>query len=144
MKFSRFTAQPLRTHYKKTSRRYAFQCNILYPFYAGASCIVHSSNTTNDVDEFLRIVAQHCSSIVSTTPKMIRSILERSDESYVRESLASVRYLVTAGDVLPEALHTKWLAKYDKKLLDGLGNSEAFAFYISNRLDDIVPGSIGT
>ena len=96
------------------------------------------------MDEFLRVAGQNSPSIVSTTPKMIRSVLERSDESYVHESLNSIRYLITAGDVLPEALHTKWLEKYDKKLLDGLGNSEAFAFYISNRLDDVVPGSIGT
>jgi acyl-coenzyme A synthetase/AMP-(fatty) acid ligase len=133
---------------------YAFQCNILYPFYAGASCIVnHDLSTTScssssislsDDDRFLETARQESPSIVSTTPKMIRSVLERRDEEYVREALSSLRFLVTAGDVLPEALHRKWLEKYNKTLLDGLGNSEAFAFYISNRLNDVVPGSIGT
>lgn len=129
---------------------YAFQCNLLYPFWAGASSILDDTREPSmEAGRFLDIVRERKPTIGSVTPRLIRSLLQRRtgdddhDDESVRRSLASVRYLITAGDVLPASLHNEWLRRFDVPLLDGLGNSEAFSFYISNRLDRRTSGSVG-
>eukprot|EP00940_MAST-03C_sp_MAST-3C-sp2_P002644 g2644.t1 len=128
---------------------YAFQCNVLYPFWAGASCVVEEDcdRRSSEACRFLELAREHRPTVVSLTPKMIRSLLRSTavgEETAARSSLSSLRYMITAGDVLPSALHAEWLDRFGIELLDGLGNSEAFSFYVSNRLGSCTPGSVGT
>src|SRR4029077_6478798 len=48
-----------------------------------------------------------------------------------------------AGEALPEPLHHRWNDTFGIEVLDGIGSSEAYHIYISNRPGRVRPGSIG-
>ncbi|MFH5821928.1 benzoate-CoA ligase family protein [Georgenia sp. AZ-5] len=59
------------------------------------------------------------------------------------ETMAGVRLATSAGEVLPAALQLRWTERYGVPILDGLGSTEALHIFLSNRPDDIVPGTSG-
>jgi acyl-coenzyme A synthetase/AMP-(fatty) acid ligase len=66
------------------------------------------------------------------------------DEGRVdRRDLAAVRLGVSAGEPLPEAVWHHVRTSVGIGLVDGLGSSEATNLYLSNRLGDPRPGSVG-
>jgi acyl-coenzyme A synthetase/AMP-(fatty) acid ligase len=57
--------------------------------------------------------------------------------------LSSVRFSLSAGEALPEALLSRWLERFRSDVYDGIGSAEMFHIYASNRPGDIRPGSLG-
>jgi acyl-coenzyme A synthetase/AMP-(fatty) acid ligase len=57
--------------------------------------------------------------------------------------MASVRLCTSAGEALPRELHDRWLETFGVEVLDGIGSSEAYHIYISNRPGRVRPGSTG-
>ena len=57
--------------------------------------------------------------------------------------LASLRVCVSAGEALPAAIYRRWKERVGVDILDGIGSTEALHIFISNRPDDIKPGSSG-
>jgi 2-aminobenzoate-CoA ligase len=57
--------------------------------------------------------------------------------------LSSLRIAVSAGETLPAPVCERWMAKTGKPILDGIGATEMLHIFISNRLDDLRPGSTG-
>jgi acyl-coenzyme A synthetase/AMP-(fatty) acid ligase len=49
----------------------------------------------------------------------------------------------SAGEALPRELHERWNAAFGVPIIDGIGSAESFHIYISNRVGDIRPGSLG-
>jgi acyl-coenzyme A synthetase/AMP-(fatty) acid ligase len=56
---------------------------------------------------------------------------------------SSVRFSLSAGEALPEALLHRWQARFGSDVYDGIGSAEMFHIYASNRPGDIKPGSLG-
>jgi benzoate-CoA ligase len=56
---------------------------------------------------------------------------------------SSVRIALSAGEVLSVELFELFRRRFGLPLLDGLGSTEALHHVTCNRLDDIVPGSVG-
>lgn len=54
-----------------------------------------------------------------------------------------MRAAISAGEVLRPDVLERFRARFDVPLLDGLGSTEAMYHATSNRLDDMVPGSVG-
>jgi acyl-coenzyme A synthetase/AMP-(fatty) acid ligase len=69
---------------------------------------------------------------------MIRAMLEQPDRD-----LSCLRLCTSAGEALPEELHQRWLASFGVEVLDGIGSSEAYHIYISNRPGAARPGTLG-
>jgi acyl-coenzyme A synthetase/AMP-(fatty) acid ligase len=54
-----------------------------------------------------------------------------------------VRLCTSAGEALPVELHHRWHDAFGVELLDGIGSSEAYHIYISNRPGAARPGTLG-
>ncbi len=57
--------------------------------------------------------------------------------------LSSLRFCVSAGEALPGHILRRWREKTGIAILDGIGSTEAGHIFISNRLDDVKPGTSG-
>jgi len=60
-----------------------------------------------------------------------------------RRDISSVRLMWSAGEALPLDLHDRWNRAFGVPIIDGIGSAESFHIYISNRPDDVRPGSLG-
>ncbi len=50
---------------------------------------------------------------------------------------------LSAGEALPVELYRRWVETFGVEILDGIGSAEMFHIYITNRLGDVKPGSLG-
>jgi 4-hydroxybenzoate-CoA ligase len=57
--------------------------------------------------------------------------------------LSSVRACVSAGEALPVDIFMRWKERFGVSILDGIGSTEMLHIFLSNRLDDLRPGSTG-
>jgi benzoate-CoA ligase family protein len=110
---------------------YARDLAALYPFGVGGSGIVFPERTT--ADRIFELVARHRPTILVNVPTMMRAMLEQPDED-----LSCLRLCTSAGEALPQELHRRWLDAFGVEVLDGIGSSEAYHIYISDR--QVVPG----
>jgi acyl-coenzyme A synthetase/AMP-(fatty) acid ligase len=60
-----------------------------------------------------------------------------------RYDLSSLRLCVSAGEALPATLWHAWKEKTGLEIIEGMGTTENFALFLSNRPGDIRPGSTG-
>jgi benzoate-CoA ligase family protein len=60
-----------------------------------------------------------------------------------RPDLSSIRRCVSAGEALPAHVFERWRTLTGTVILDGIGSTEALHIFISNRVDDLAPGTSG-
>src|SRR5262245_23011224 len=61
----------------------------------------------------------------------------------VQPDLSSLRLCVSAGEALPVLIFEKWRELTGTIILDGIGSTEALHIFITNRLEDLRPGTSG-
>ena len=66
----------------------------------------------------------------------------RPDPNAAHE-LSSIRACVSAGEALPVDIFMRWKERFGVSILDGIGSTEMLHIFLSNRLDDLRPGSTG-
>ncbi|MCH1866549.1 benzoate-CoA ligase family protein [Nocardioides sp. CFH 31398] len=59
------------------------------------------------------------------------------------DAFASVRWAASAGEALPAPLQQRFTDRFGVQILDGIGSTEALHIFLSNRPDDIRPGTTG-
>jgi 4-hydroxybenzoate-CoA ligase/benzoate-CoA ligase len=64
-------------------------------------------------------------------------------ELTTRWDLASLRICVSAGEALPAPLWEQWKERTGLDILDGIGSTENYHIFLTNRPGDIRPGSSG-
>jgi 4-hydroxybenzoate-CoA ligase len=57
--------------------------------------------------------------------------------------LSSLRFCYSAGEALPRELYDRWKDRFGVEIYDGIGSAEMFHIYITNRPNDVTPGSLG-
>ena len=115
---------------------YARDLAALYPFGVGAAGIVFAERSTPE--RMFELIARHRPTILVNVPTMIRAMLEQPDHD-----LSCLRLCTSAGEALPEELHRRWTESFGVEVLDGIGSSEAYHIYISNRPGAVRPGTLG-
>jgi benzoate-CoA ligase family protein len=135
---------------------YARDLAALYPFGVGGAGIVFPQRSTPE--RIFELAARHRPTILVNVPTMMRAMLEvvtsaghpgpRSDETArhpasLSRDLSSLRLCTSAGEALPKELHARWLDAFGVEVLDGIGSSEAYHIYISNRPGSARPGTLG-
>jgi benzoate-CoA ligase family protein len=118
---------------------YARDLTALYPFGVGAAGIVFPERTTPE--RIFELVAQHRPSILVQVPTMMAAMTAHPDAA--RQDLSCLRLCTSAGEALPRELYERWRAAFGVEVLDGIGSSEAYHIYISNRPGRVRPGSVG-
>jgi benzoate-CoA ligase family protein len=118
---------------------YARDLTALYPFGVGATGIVFPERTTPE--RIFELVAQHRPSILVQVPTMMAAMTAHPEAA--RRDLSCLRLCTSAGEALPRELYERWRAAFGVEVLDGIGSSEAYHIYISNRPGRVRPGSVG-
>jgi benzoate-CoA ligase family protein len=115
---------------------YARDLAALYPFGVGGAGIVFPERSTPE--KLFELMARHRPTILVNVPTMMRAMLEQREQD-----LSCLRLATSAGEALPEELHRRWLDTFGVEVLDGIGSSEAYHIYISNRPRSARPGTLG-
>jgi benzoate-CoA ligase family protein len=118
---------------------YATGSNLLFPFAAGAACVLFEDRCTAEV--IFNRIARYRPTILITVPTMINQLVSHPEAG--RQDLSSLRLATSAGEGLPEELHAKWDQTFEVPLLDGLGTAEMWHIFLSNRLGRVRRGTLG-
>jgi benzoate-CoA ligase family protein len=118
---------------------YARDLAALFPFGVGAAGVTFAERTTPEV--IFDLIARHRPTILVNVPTMMQAMLDHP--SAAEQDLSCLRLCTSAGEALPERLHHRWNDAFGVEVLDGIGSSEAYHIYISNRPGRSRPGSIG-
>jgi 4-hydroxybenzoate-CoA ligase len=110
--------------------------NALYfPFSVGATAVYMPARPTPaSVFETIR---RHKPTLFFGVPTLYGSMLQ--DEG----KLDGVRLCVSAGEALPADILRRWVERHGVQIADGIGSTEIVHIFISNRPDQIKPGSSG-
>ena len=118
---------------------YARDLAALFPFGAGGAGIVFAERSTPEL--LFDLIARHRPTLLVNVPTMMQAMLDHP--SVADQDLSCLRLCTSAGEALPEPLHRRWLDTFGVEVLDGIGSSEAYHIYISNRPGRVRIGSIG-
>ena len=110
----------------------------LFPFGVGGAGIVFPERTSPE--RIFELVERHRPSILVQVPTMMAAMIAHPDAA--QHDLLP-RLCTSAGEALPRELYDRWQATFGVEALDGIGSSEAYHIYISNRPGRVRPGSVG-
>lgn len=124
---------------------YATGTNLMFPFAVGATVGLFSERPTPE--SLTRAIVMYKPTVVTNVPTMLGKLLDH-DEALRNKGesgldFSSIRFSLSAGEALPEALLTRWNERFESDVYDGIGSAEMFHIYASNRPGDIKPGSLG-
>ncbi|MGO8996866.1 MAG: benzoate-CoA ligase family protein [Polyangiaceae bacterium] len=124
---------------------YATGTNLMFPFAVGATAALFSERPTPE--SVANAIAMYRPTVVTNVPTMLGKLIEHDQALSERKEptldLSSIRFSLSAGEALPEALLKRWLERFGSDVYDGIGSAEMFHIYASNRPGDIKPGSLG-
>ncbi|MFI5285546.1 MAG: benzoate-CoA ligase family protein [Candidatus Dormibacteria bacterium] len=118
---------------------YARDLAALFPFGVGATGVIFAGRTTPEL--IFDLIARYRPTILVNVPTMMQAMLDHP--SAAAQDLSCLRLCTSAGEALPEPLHHRWDDTFGIEVLDGIGSSEAYHIYISNRPGRVRRGSIG-
>ncbi len=104
--------------------------------FGAAAALLENASPANMVE----IIETYRATVSFTVPTAYRAMLKAMDDG---ADLSSLRVAVSAGETLPAPVFSEWLARTGKPILDGIGATEMLHIFISNRFDDLSPGSTG-
>src|SRR5580704_1948234 len=111
-----------------------------FPLSVGATTVLLPQRPTPEaVFEAMR---RHRPTIFFGVPTLYASLLAHKDMSRGAGS-DRLRLCISAGEALPAALGERWREAVGVDVLDGIGSTEMFQTFLSNRPDDIRYGSTG-
>ncbi|MGB0389164.1 MAG: benzoate-CoA ligase family protein [Ardenticatenaceae bacterium] len=115
--------------------------NLIFPWYVGASTVLFSGSP-RAATNILSIIDRFKPTILYNAPTGYAMALAIPDltEKY---DLSSLRLCVSAGEALPAPIWQQWKERTGIDIIDGIGSTEVYHIFLSNRPDDIRPGSSG-
>ena len=109
----------------------------IFPLRFGATAtLLENASPANMVG----IIETYKATICFTAPTAYRGMMAAMDAG---ADLSSLRLAVSAGETLPASVFRDWTAKTGTPILDGIGTTEMLHIFISNRVDDALPGCTG-
>ena len=110
------------------------------PFGVGASTVLMAERTT--ADRVFEIIQRYRPTIFFGVPTLYAAML-RVPEAEKQYDLSSIRCAVSAGEALPAPLWERFQERFGIEILDGIGSTEMLHIFISNRPEEVQPGSSG-
>jgi benzoate-CoA ligase family protein len=118
---------------------YATGTNLMFPLRFGGSAALFPERSTPEA--LADMIALHRPTVLTGVPTMFANLLRSSELEAL--DLSSLRVTLSAGEALPHELYRAWKERTGVEILDGIGSAEMFHIYISNRIGDVRPGSLG-
>ncbi len=115
--------------------------NLIFPWYVGASVVLFAG-PPRVATNLLEIVDEFKPTILYNAPTGYATMLAVPDFTQ-KYDLSSLRLCVSAGEALPAPIWHQWKAATGLDIIDGIGSTENYHIFISNRPGDIRPGSSG-
>ena len=115
--------------------------NLIFPWYVGAS-VVLLAGSPRSVANVMGTVDRFAPTVLYNAPTGYAMTLA-TDDFASQWDLTSLRVCVSAGEALPAPLWHQWKEETGLVIVDGIGSTENFHIFISNRVDDVCPGSSG-
>jgi acyl-coenzyme A synthetase/AMP-(fatty) acid ligase len=119
---------------------YARDLVALFPFGVGAAGIAFPERSTADL--IFELIARHRPTVLVNVPTMMSAMI--AHPAAAEQDLSCLRMTTSAGEALPAELHRKWDAAFGVPVIDGIGSSEAYHIYLSNRPGSVRVGTLGT
>jgi benzoate-CoA ligase family protein len=115
--------------------------NLIFPWYVGGSTVLFAGSP-RAATNILEIVDRFKPTILYNAPTGYAIAMTVPDfkEKY---DLSSLRLCVSAGEALPAPIWQQWKEQTGLDIIDGIGSTEAYHIFLSNRPGDIRPGSSG-
>lgn len=110
---------------------------IFISLYHGATVVLLPSQF--QPNEVWEMISKNSVSILFSVPAMYSRLLDHKESS----KCPSLKICVSAGEALSRIIYEKWLENLSIKIVDGIGTTEIMSTFISNKTDDIKPGSTG-
>ncbi len=117
---------------------YGIGNSLFFPLSVGASTVLVPGRP--DPTQFARLTAEHGVTLLFCVPSFWGPLIAAD---LPRESFATVRNGVSAGETLPPRMFRGVRDQYGFEILDGIGSTEALHIFISNVAGAVVPGSSG-
>jgi len=118
---------------------YATGTNLMFPFSVGGSTVLFPERSTPE--KLFETIAEYRPTFLTSVPTLINAMATHPEAA--KQDLSCLRLVVSAGEALPPELYRKWLDTFGVDILDGIGSAEMFHIYVSNRIGEVVPGSLG-
>jgi benzoate-CoA ligase family protein len=118
---------------------YGLGNGLYFPFGVGAQTVLLPGRA--NAERVLEVISRYRPTLFFGVPGLYAAILEVSDAS--RDDLSSLRCAISAGEALPAPLWERFRQRFAISILDGIGSTEMLHMFISNRPEDIMPGSSG-
>jgi benzoate-CoA ligase family protein len=118
---------------------YARDLAALFPFGIGASSVIYGQRPTPEL--LFELIERFRPTILVQVPTMMRAMLEHGGAS--SRDLSSVRLCISSGEGLPSGLCEEWQVTFGHEVLEGIGSSECYHVYASNRPGHARAGSVG-
>ena len=113
---------------------------LAFPMSVGGSTILWPHRPTPDA--VFDIMRRHNPTVFYGVPTLYASLLAHKDMAKGGGS-SRLRLCVSAGEALPMALGERWRAIAGCDVVDGIGSTEMFQTFLSNRPGDVRYGSTG-
>ncbi|MBA5778945.1 acyl-CoA synthetase [Stappia sp. F7233] len=118
---------------------YTLGVGLMDPWANGATSIVYDGPRDPEIWPGLMEKAE--ATLFAAVPSLYRRILKYGEVS--RQSFPRLRHGLTAGEALPEALHSEWMQRSGRPLYEALGMSEISTYISSGPDTPTRPGSPG-
>ena len=124
----------------KLFHAYGLGNGLMFPFYVGASTILHSGRPQARV--VLQTAHERRPTLFFSVPTLFAAMLQETDAANPYK-LDSIRLGISAAEPLPAEIFRRWRERFGFEVLDGIGSTEALHIYISPRPGRVKPGSSG-
>jgi benzoate-CoA ligase family protein len=114
---------------------------LIFPWYVGASAVLFAG-PPRIATNMLEMIDRFQPTILYNAPTGYAATMAVPDFT-TKYDLSSLRLCVSAGESLPAPIWHAWKEKTGVDIIDGIGSTENFHIFISNRPGDIRPGSSG-
>jgi 2-aminobenzoate-CoA ligase len=91
-------------------------------------------------EKLLDAIVKHGVTHLGTAPTAYKAMLSQPG---LDAALKTLRYCISAGEHLPEAIWTAWKERTGIAVTDGIGSTEMMHIFVSAAGDDVRPGSTG-
>src|SRR5438309_11623442 len=91
-------------------------------------------------EKLLHAIAKHGVTHLGTAPTAYKAMLSQPG---LDAALKTLRYCISAGEHLPEAIWRAWYERTGIAITDGIGSTEMMHIVVSAAGDDIRPGATG-
>jgi benzoate-CoA ligase family protein len=118
---------------------YARDLVALFPLGVGGAGIAFGERSTAEL--MFELIARYRPTILVNVPTMMSAMIAHPDAA--SQDLSCLRLCTSAGEALPSELHRKWDETFGVEVVDGIGSSEAYHIYLSNRPGRVRRGSLG-